>query len=99
MNRNLLFWLAIGLTLAFLFNVFQNSKGAQTSKSEALAYSDFMASAKTGAISDVTIQGQELTGHYSSGGARFHALVPNGENIVDRLEGTGVRIKAEAVEG
>ncbi len=99
MNRNLLFWLAIGLTLAFLFNVFQNSKGAQGSKSEPLAYSDFMASAKSGGISDITIQGQDLTGHYASGGAQFHTLVPNGENIVDRLEGTGVRIKAEAVEG
>lgn len=98
MNRNLLFWLAIFLTLAFLFNVFQNSKGAQGSKSQAIAYSDFMADAKKGEISDVTIQGQDLTGHYASGGAQFHTMVPNGENIVDRLDGTSVRIKAEAAE-
>lgn len=99
MNRNLLFWLAIGLTLAFLFNVFQNSKGAQSQKTDTLAYSDFMSSAKAGSIADVTIQGQELTGHYANGGNQFKTLVPNGENIVSRLEGTGVRIKAEAEEG
>ena len=98
MNRNLLFWLAIVMTLAFLFNVFQNSKGTQTGKSEAVAYSDFMTAAKSGTIADVTIKGQDLSGHYTNSGGQFHAMVPNGENIVDRLQGTGVRIKAEAEE-
>lgn len=98
MNRNLLFWLAIVLTLAFLFNVFQNSKGTQSTKSDAIAYSDFMAAAKSGTIADVTLKGQDLTGHYANSGGQFHTMVPGGENIVDRLQGTGVRIKAEPQE-
>jgi cell division protease FtsH len=95
MGRNIIFWLAIVVTLAFLFNVFQNSQGPQAGKIETVAYSDFMASAKTGTISDVTIQGQEVTGHYASSGGMFRTMVPMGENIVERLQGTGVRIKAE----
>src|SRR3990167_8824961 len=99
MNKNLLFWLAIVLTLTFLFNIFQNSKGTQSAKSEMIAYSDFMATAKTGTIADVTIKGQDLTGHYTNSGGQFHTMVPAGENIVDRLQGTGVRIKAEPQDG
>ncbi|MDY0029977.1 MAG: ATP-dependent zinc metalloprotease FtsH [Pseudobdellovibrionaceae bacterium] len=98
MNRNLLFWLAIGLALIFLFNVFQSSKGVQDTRSKTLAYSDFMEDAKSGKISDVVIQGQDVRGHYSGDQTVFHTLVPNGENIVDRLQGTSVRIKAEAEE-
>ncbi|MCB1558408.1 MAG: ATP-dependent zinc metalloprotease FtsH [Alphaproteobacteria bacterium] len=99
MNRNLLMWLLIGLALFVLFNVFQNSKNMQDGKSQNLAYSEFMADAKAGKISDVVIQGQEVTGHLADNQALFHTLVPNGENVVDRLQGTNVRIKAEPEEG
>lgn len=99
MNRNLLFWLAIGLSLAFLFNIFQNAKDTQSAKSEAVAYSDFMTAAKSGTVADVTIKGQDLTGHYTSSGGTFRTMVPVGENIVERLQGTAVRIKAEAQDG
>ncbi len=100
-GRNLVFWLAIGLTLAFLFNVFQGTQGQQNQASPAdvMAYSDFMAEAATGRISDVIIKGQNIEGHYSGTGQDFYVLVPNNENIVDRLSGTGVRILAEAEEG
>lgn len=96
-GRNLLFWLAVGVTLAFLFNVFQGGKTATTGgmSGETLAYSDFMADAGGGRISDVTIKGQEITGHYSADGRAFRVLVPNNENVVDRLATTGVRITAE----
>jgi cell division protease FtsH len=97
-GRNILFWLAVVMTLAFLFNVFQNSSGQQGAKTEVIAYSDFMSAAKAGSISDVTIKGQDLIGHYASSGGGFRTMVPMGENIVERLQGTGVRIKAEADE-
>ena len=98
-GRNLVFWMAIGLMLAFLFNVFQESQNKNAPDEEALAYSDFMAEAANGQISDVTIKGQEITGHYASGGQEFSVLVPNNENVVDRLQGSGVRILAEEEDG
>lgn len=99
MNKNLLFWVGIVLTLTLLFNVFQNTKGTETGKSEMLAYSDFMTASKAGTIADVTIKGQDLTGHYANSGGQFHTMVPVGENIVERLQGTNVKIKAEAQDG
>ena len=51
LGKNLLFWLAIGLTLAFLFNVFQGAKSKGSTSAETMAYSDFMAEAKAGRIS------------------------------------------------
>lgn len=94
-GRNLVFWLAIGLMLAFLFNVFEETQGKSAMDQTKLAYSDFMADAANGQISDVTIKGQEIIGHYATGGQEFHVMMPENENVVDRLQGTGVRIEAE----
>ncbi len=96
MGRNGLFWLMIVVTLVFLFNVFQNANTTSSgAKAEALAYSDFMAAAKSGTVADVTIKGQELSGHYAGSGGPFRTTIPAGENVVARLDGTAVRIKAE----
>ncbi len=96
-GRNLMFWLAIGLAMVFLFNVFQGAQVPnRAGSSELMAYSDFMAEAKAGRISDVTIKGQEVAGHYTTGGEGFRARIPANENVVDRLSGTGVKITAEA---
>jgi cell division protease FtsH len=96
-GRNLVFWLAVGLVLAFLFNLFQNSQQQQqrAGAGQEVAYSDFMADAKAGKLSDVTIRGQEIDGHYSDGGREFKVQVPDNENVVDRLAGTGTKITAE----
>ena len=96
-GRNLVFWLAVGLMLTFLFNVFQ---GAQTQQQqsgggEVMAYSDFMAEASAGRISDVLLRGQQIEGHFSGSGQAFSVLVPNNENVVERLKDTGVRITAD----
>ncbi|MBN8521934.1 MAG: ATP-dependent zinc metalloprotease FtsH [Alphaproteobacteria bacterium] len=95
MGKNVLFWLGIGLMLMFLFNVFQGAKVTGTSKTQTLAYSDFMADAKAGRITDVTIKGQDISGHLTSTGEKFSTMAPVGENVVERLDGSGVRITAE----
>ncbi|MBI2233906.1 MAG: ATP-dependent metallopeptidase FtsH/Yme1/Tma family protein [Micavibrio aeruginosavorus] len=97
-GRNLLFWLAVAVTLAFLFNVFQSAQTQQMSGGvgAAIAYSDFMADASSGRIADVTVKGPEAIGHYAADGKPFRVVVPDNENIVERLSGTGVRITAES---
>ncbi len=96
-GKNLVFWLAIGMMLAFLFNIFQGAQQQQQAGStlDTLAYSDFMAEASAGRVTDVTIKGQEIQGHFSGSGQEFKTLVPENENVVDRLSQTGVRITAE----
>ncbi len=95
MGRNLLFWLAIGLTLAFVFNVFQGNRATPKAAGDSVAYSDFMADAKSGRISDVTIKGQQITGHYTGNGNAFRTMLPVGDNVVERMEGSGVQINVE----
>jgi ATP-dependent Zn protease len=64
-GKNLIFWLAIALLLIFLFNVFQGGPQSPTATGvQNVAYSDFMADAKSGRISNVTIQGQTLFGNF-----------------------------------
>lgn len=93
-GRNLIFWVAIVLVFAFLFNIFQGVQ-QNASQVEELAYSDFMAESRKGNISDIVIQGQEVKGHFASNGQQFRTTVPENENIVNRLEDTSVRIKAQ----
>ncbi len=91
-----MFWLAIALMLAFLFNIFQTAQDPQgAGAGDTLAYSDFMAEASAGRIADITIKGQDITGHFAADGRAFNTLVPANENVVDRLGTTGVRITAE----
>jgi cell division protease FtsH len=71
MGKNVMFWLGIGLLLMFLFNVFQGAQMPGGKKAQTVAYSDFMADAKAGRITDVTIKGQDITGHLSSSGEEF----------------------------
>jgi len=96
MGRNLLFWIGIAVILLFVFNVFQDAQ--QTQMRNEMAYSDFMANAKNGLISDVTIQGNTITGHMTNSAESFTTQVPPNENVVDRLEDTGVQIKAKEKE-
>ncbi len=97
-SRNLLFWLAVGLAMALLYNVSQTGREAGPpgqKPASVLAYSDFMADAKAGRISDVVIKGSDIAGHYTGNGTPFQTLIPQGENVVERLKDTGVRITAQ----
>lgn len=92
-SKNLLFWLAIILVMAFLFNVFQDAQQTAETHKE-LAYSEFINEAKNGGISDIEIKGQEVTGHFAASGEKFKTIVPQNENVVSRVDDTGIQIKA-----
>ncbi|MDB5490578.1 MAG: Cell division protein FtsH [Micavibrio sp.] len=93
-GRNILFWLAVAMTLGFLFNAFQEPRNGAGS-GDVLAYSDFTKEAAAGSISDVTIKGSEIIGHRANGGTPFRVTVPQNENVVTRLSGSAVKITAE----
>ena len=98
-GRNLIFWLAIGLLLMFLFNIFQGTQQSGMHGGQETAYSDFMADAKEGRISDVTIKGDKIIGHYVGSGQSFYTMAPMNENVIDRLDGTSVQINVKEEEG
>ena len=94
-SRNILFWLAIIFFMAFLYHVFNSEQMKNSATDNTVAYSDFMADARAGKISDVVIKGQTITGHFADNGNEFTTLIPENENVVDRLTETSVRIQAE----
>jgi len=93
-NRNLVFWLGIGLVILVLLSV-ANDQQQQALKNDAeISYSEFMERAQAGGITEIVIKGDNLEGVYSGGEGAFISKVPPEENIVDRLAGTQVKIKA-----
>ena len=84
-GKNLVFWLAIGMMLAFLFNIFQGAQQQQQAGStlDTLAYSDFMAEASAGRVTDVTIKGQEIQTPIKSSIGNHDSKTPSGSGIQD----------------
>jgi cell division protease FtsH len=95
LGRNLALWIIIGVLLVALFNLFQDSSARGTYSS--LAFSDFLGEVERGRVSEVTIQGNTIQGHFSDGRA-FSTYTPNDPGLVDRLRAGGVRISAAPPE-
>ncbi len=94
-GKNLALWIVIGLLLVALFNLFQtsSSRGPQAT----LAFSDFLNDVNRGQVSDVTIQGNNISGHFTDSRA-FTTYAPSDPNLVSRLTDKGVRITAAPVD-
>ena len=94
MNRNLVFWLGIGLVILLLLNIANEAQQKALMGEVEISYSDFMAKSKAGEVAEVVVKGDNLHGTYAGDGSMFVSKVPPEENIVDRLADTQVRIKA-----
>jgi cell division protease FtsH len=83
------------LLLFALFNLFQGSamRGAQ----EELKYSQFVTKAEKGEVSEVTIQGQKITGEYANGRS-FETMVPEQTDVAAMLLAAGVEIDVAPAE-
>src|SRR5690606_36970832 len=94
--RNFAIWLVILFMLMGLFQVFQTSTRSisVTDKS----YSEFVTEVDAGSVTSVTITENVVTGTLRDG-SRFATVVPDGADIISRLEDKGVRITARAPEG
>jgi cell division protease FtsH len=94
-GKNLALWIVIGLLLVALFNLFQtsSSRGPQST----LAFSDFLNDVNRGQVTDVTIQGNNILGHFSDGRS-FTTYSPTDPNLVTRLVDKGVRITAAPLD-
>ncbi len=94
-GKNLALWVIIGLLLIALFNLFQSpsNSGGQSE----LAFSEFMDEVNAGQVSDVKIQGNKITGHFTSG-REFSTYAPNDPNLVPNLTAHGIQISAAPSE-
>ncbi|MBI5163418.1 MAG: ATP-dependent metallopeptidase FtsH/Yme1/Tma family protein [Magnetospirillum sp.] len=95
-GKNLALWVIIALLLVMLFNLFQASS-PQRGPGQT-AFSDFMAEVERGQVTDVIIQGQQVSGHFADSRS-FTTYLPPEANVVPKLREQGVRITASpAVE-
>ncbi len=94
-TKNLLIWSVIVLVLILLFNIFQS--GNRQSNVSELAYSDFIASVDSGNIREAILSGNSITAS-STNGRKISTYIPQGANIVEKLEDKGVRIIGKPVE-
>src|SRR5512146_861725 len=93
--RNFAIWVFIGLLLVALFNLFQ-SPGVHVRGNE-ISFSQLLSDVDGGSVQDVTIAGNQITGHYSDG-RNFQTYAPNDPGLVDRLNKKGVKITAKPSE-
>ena len=86
-------WLVIGLTMILLFNMFNVP---QTRMME-MSYSDFIASVESGIITDVTVQGDAISG--TSSGQPFRVITPATDTeLIPLLREAGVNISVKPKE-
>ena len=87
--KNLILWVVIAVVL---LSVFQNF-GDRSSTGQTLIYSDFLSQVKQGQVSEVLIEGQNITGKMSSG-ALFTTYSPETSNtaLIGDLERASVSI-------
>ena len=93
-SRNLLLWVAIGLAMVMLFNMFQQPQSTATR----ISYSDFMGRVDAGQIQSVTIQGNTLIGRNAEKGPEVQAYAPDDANLVSQLMAKKVEVRAEPPE-
>ncbi len=93
LQKNIALWLFIGLVFVLLYHLFNQPKSVQ----ENIIYSDFVSYAEKGQISEVTIQGETITGKLSNG-KNFKTYAPKDAGMIQTLKEKGVRIASKPVE-
>lgn len=93
--KNLILWVVIAVVL---LSVFQNF-GDRGNSGRSMDYSDFLAQVRSGQISEVLIEGQQISGKLISG-SQFSTYSPETNNapLIGDLDKAGVQIKSKPPE-
>jgi cell division protease FtsH len=90
--KNLALWLVISLMMIMLFQIFKHpDKGRLT-----VSYSDFLGMVENGSVTEVTIQGDDISGRSSQG--EFKTYAPKDPELIKLLRSKGIRISAKPEE-
>jgi len=90
-GKNLALWIIIGLLLVALFNLFQTS--STRTPQAGIPYSELLNAVEAGTVSDVTIKGNQVSGHFSDGRS-FSTYMPPDATLSDRLAERDIRFNA-----
>ncbi|MBI5562121.1 MAG: ATP-dependent metallopeptidase FtsH/Yme1/Tma family protein [Deltaproteobacteria bacterium] len=90
--KNIAMWLIIIATVVLMFNLISYKQPG----SDKVVFSDFIQEVEKGGVSEVVIQGNDLSGKLKDGRA-FKTYAPFYPDLVTKLRDSGVKISAEPV--
>ncbi len=93
LQKNIALWLVISLVFVLLFHLFNQPKSTQ----EGVVYSDFLAGVERGQVTEVQVQGDNISGKWTTGKS-FKTYAPKDDTLIPLLRNKGVRISAKPVE-
>ncbi|MEK6654096.1 MAG: ATP-dependent zinc metalloprotease FtsH [Thermodesulfobacteriota bacterium] len=93
LQKNIALWLVISLVFVMIYHLFNQPKIAQMD----IIYSDFLSYVDKTQVTEVTIQGDNISGRLTSGMA-FKTYAPKDAGVVALLKEKGVRISAKPVD-
>jgi cell division protease FtsH len=93
LQKNIALWLVISLVFVMIYHLFNQPKTAQMD----VIYSDFLSYVDKSQVTEVTIQGESITGRLSSGKA-FKTYAPKDAGAIALLKERGVRISAKPLD-
>ncbi|MCK9363293.1 MAG: ATP-dependent zinc metalloprotease FtsH [Syntrophales bacterium] len=93
LQKNIALWLVISLVFVMMYHLFSQPKIAQTE----MIYSEFLSNVEKSQVSEVTIQGENITGKLTNGKV-FKTYAPKDAGAIALLKEKGVRISAKPVD-
>ena len=90
--KNLALWLVISLMMIMLFQIFKQPDKARLT----VSYSDFLGMVESGSVTEVTIQGDDISGKSSQG--EFKTYAPKDPELIKLLRSKGIRMSAKPEE-
>ena len=93
MGRNVMVWLVIVLLLVGVFQMFNRDQNSMAGLKD-VSYSQFLSQVDQQKVKSITIVGNVIQGEYTAG-ERFGVIVPDGTDVVSRIEDKGVEIRAK----
>ena len=90
--KNIALFVMIGLIMVVLFRTANQTENSSVS----VSYTDFLNMVESGSITQVTIQGDSISGMSARG--LFKTFVPKDPDLINLLRGKGVKISAKPAE-
>lgn len=92
-QKNLALWLVISLLMIMLFNM-MSQPGSEQKK---INYTELLGSIESGQVTQVTIQGSQISGTLDDG-TKFQTVAPPDTELIPELKKKGVMIEAKPVD-
>jgi cell division protease FtsH len=96
--KTIIFWVFVFACLVLLWQVFE--RGTGSGKEQEITFSQFLQDAQQGQVSDVTVMGSEVRGHFRNDKSQFHVTVPaNYPHLYDILSDNKVSVTVKDQNG